>query len=381
MPKSPEQFDFSKQEGQQKFEKLPKKKRGEFIEESMTEATKINKELSKKESKEIEKKPFFFVYRENDLFKRYIPLIQNFLKEQGYPVNLQSFPAGTSEEEIKDWHLAHQTELQSGNVLADNTVKKSTRYELKSKINLDSLMNQVTVEAITGDATSFGKSLGRGEVIRDPKNLKSLVSEIMENPKNLEKKQEYLSTLGEMYKKILTSIPEEKRQKLEVVILRGLFEGNYAFPSLIAHEPYYPEVKNFEELRKETNEFADKMREWFEGAGISNINIFSTGAEIPTKTIRKLTKGSAYIIFDRHTYTPETDLTSERVEKMRKFWGNNLMYSQTIKEKSALQTPIETFYSDIQKKIGINADPQKMEELIKTRLQEELAEIKETKNI
>src|SRR3989304_8257570 len=109
-PSKEEQFDFSKLEDQQKFEELPKKKRERFIKESMPEAAKINGELSKNESKEKEGKPFLFVYRENDLFKRYIPLIQNFLKEKGCPVSLQSFPAGTPKEEIKNWYFEHQAE-------------------------------------------------------------------------------------------------------------------------------------------------------------------------------------------------------------------------------------------------------------------------------
>lgn len=318
-------------------------------------------QFESRESKEKEKGPFFFVYRENDLFKKYVPLIEAFLKEQGYQINLQSFPAGTSEEEIKDWYLMHQTELQSGSVLADNTTRESSEYELRPKINLDSLMNKATTEAIIGDAT-FAEQLRK---------------QVCNNPENLEKKQEYLSTLGEMYKKILTSIPKEKRQKLEVVILRGLFKGNYEFPSLIAHEPYCPKRGNFEELSKETNEFASKMREWFKKAGISKINMFSTGAEIPQEIAKKLSDGQAYIIFDRHTsggYRSFGGSNQEGIEDAKKFWGNNLMYADQIKEQSALQTPIETFYSDIQKKLGIEANPQKIEESIKKILQEELAE-------
>jgi len=42
MPKSPEQFDFSKLEGQQKFEKLPKKEREKFVESQAEEGHAIN---------------------------------------------------------------------------------------------------------------------------------------------------------------------------------------------------------------------------------------------------------------------------------------------------------------------------------------------------
>lgn len=336
-------------------------------------------EAEKLVEKEKEGKPFFFIYRENDLFKKYVPLIQNFLEEKGYLVNLQSFPAGTSEEEIKSWYLAHQVELQSKNILADYTSKKSSGYDekdfknnLKPKINLDDLLYSATIEAITGDASLA-------------KQLKDNVYESRNNPEiHLEVKQEYLSALGEIYKNILTSIPEEQRQKMEIVILKGLFigkgeKGNVVFPPLIAHEPYVPDGENFEELSIETDDFANRMKGWLGEAGISNTTIFSTGAEIPAETIRKLIEGSAYIIFDRHTFTTDIstgiNLGPELSKNMRAFWGSNARDSGSVKRTAALQTPVETFYSDIQKKIGINADPQKMEELIKKRLQEELTEL------
>lgn len=372
MPRSPE-FDFSKLNDQQIFEDLPKKKRKEFIEESMKEATKVNEELSRKESREKEEKPFFFVYRENDLFKKYVPFIQNLLEEKGFMVNLQSFPAGTPEEKIKNWYLAHQAELQSKNILADNTSKNSCGYDekgsrnLKSKINLDQLMNQAAVEAITGDTTLA-------------KRLENKIYNNLNNPEKLhEAKQEYLSALGKIYKNILISMPKEQRQKMEVVILKGLFKGNYVFPPLIAHEPYAPDRKNFEELQKETNDFADRMKEWFSEAGISNTTVFSTGAEIPAKTIKKLTEGSANIIFDRHTTTSSSGITREGVEDMRTFWGSNTMYAEAVKRCAALQTPVETFYQDAVKKLSIQADPEKMEEIIKRRFQEELDATEEVK--
>jgi hypothetical protein len=89
-------------------------------------------EAEKLVEKEKERKPFFFIYRENDLFKKYVPLIQDFLKEKGYPVDLKSFPAGTPEEEIKKWYLENQIDLQSKNILADGTSIYSCGYDEKT---------------------------------------------------------------------------------------------------------------------------------------------------------------------------------------------------------------------------------------------------------
>jgi hypothetical protein len=368
MPQSPDQ-PYNLEQAQEEAAKLQEKiKSGEAKTYAAAE------ELVEKEK---ERKPFFFVYRENDLFKRYVPLIQDFLKEKGYPVDLKSFPAGTPTEEIKKWYLERQIDLQSKNILADNTSIASCGYDektfknnLQPKIDLDELINQATVESISGDIT-FARQF------RD--KFWGKFWETRDNPeKRREVKEEYLSALGEIYKKILTSIPEEQRQKMEIVILKGLFRGNYIFPSLIDHEPFAS--KNFEELQKETDKFADKMKKWLNESGISQVTLFSTGAEIPMETIRKLIEGSAYIIFDRHTLTSDTSLTLEGVEDMRAFWGPNEKYSVLIKEKAALQTPVETFYNDAVKKLSIQADPKKMEEIIKRRLQEKLDKLEEAKN-
>jgi hypothetical protein len=210
------------------------------------------------ESKEKEPKPFFLIYRDNDLFKEYIPVIASILQEEGRLVKVQSFPAGTPEEDINRWYLEHGAEVNSSRILADYTTKRSTNYELKSEINLDDLMAGATAEAIFGADGGFGKRYKR--LRRDAKE-------------GLDKKEDYLSFLGEMYKNILLAVPEEKRQKMSIVILRGLLKS---FPPLIEHEPFCPEDReaDFEKMSQETNEFADKMQKWFEDAGIPKVDIY-----------------------------------------------------------------------------------------------------------
>jgi hypothetical protein len=90
-------------------------------------------------------------------------------------------------------------------------MRKLLKKNLQPKINLDQLLESTTIETITGDASLA-------------KQLKDKVINNIYKPEKLhEAKQEYLSALGEIYKKILTSIPEEQRQKMEIVILKGLF--------------------------------------------------------------------------------------------------------------------------------------------------------------
>lgn len=337
-------------------------KEKESLEELKSKEEGMGKE-KKAESKEAEKlAPAFLIYRDNDLFKGWVPKIAEMLKALGRKVEIQSFPAGTPEEEIENWYLAHKKDLQANDILADCTVQRSSKYELKPKVNLDNLMNAATEGAITDSSSSQFDISSRWKLYNYPKNPE-------DEERYLSDKERYLSDLGEMYKKILTSIPEEKRQKMEVVILKGILKDFSDFPPLIEHEPFFERRKDlredFERKSKETNEFAKRMKGWFNEAGIHNIAEFLTGAEIPTETIRKLIEGQAYIIFDRHSWGSE------------KFWGNNAKYYNLIEEKAALRMPLETFYDDAQRKIGLKADPQKMEDLIRKKLQENLAKEEE----
>lgn len=54
MPKSPEQFDFSKQEDQEKFEELPKEKREAFIEQQTVEAYKMKEKVESGEASDYD---------------------------------------------------------------------------------------------------------------------------------------------------------------------------------------------------------------------------------------------------------------------------------------------------------------------------------------
>ena len=169
---------------------------------------------------------------------------------------------------------------------------------------------------------------------------------------------------------------------MEIVILKGLVEGDNGksvFEPLIAHEPFRSIKCIFAEDAKDTDEFADEMKKWFENAGVPNVKVFTTGADIPPETAERLSNGQANIVFDRHTAVPDLfkSLTKEGVQIGEDFWGANLKYADRIKEKSALQTPVENFYVDVRNKVAVEADPKKVEESIRKMFKEKLLKIKE----
>lgn len=106
---------------------------------------------------ERERKPLIIVYRDNDLFREYVPFIRDVLEERGYHVELQAFPPETDEEEIKKWYLEHSRDLGTKNIIADGTSIYASgynweagRYNLPASINLDELIQSATIESIMG---------------------------------------------------------------------------------------------------------------------------------------------------------------------------------------------------------------------------------------
>ncbi|MBU4347418.1 hypothetical protein L6307_06960 [Candidatus Parcubacteria bacterium] len=78
------------------------------------------------ESKEkIKLQPIFFIYRDNDLFQKYISKITSSLEGIGCEVNIQSFPRGTGQVDIEKWREEHQKDLYGKIVVSDRTCSSS----------------------------------------------------------------------------------------------------------------------------------------------------------------------------------------------------------------------------------------------------------------
>lgn len=168
---------------------------------------------------------------------------------------------------------------------------------------------------------------------------------------------------------------------MKVIILSGIFKGHHIFRPLIDHEPFYvhlPEKeKTFKRIQQETEDFANRMKQWITEAGITNVTIYLTGSEIPPETVEELLNAretNTYIIFDRHTHTSlwESALSEERIEDMRAFWGPHTSVSGEIAKKAALQLPLETFYNNAREKLGIQPDREKIREIIRRKIQKAL---------
>jgi len=388
---------------------MPKLDQPQKSEEKKVEEKADTLAQKEKELREEEKVPFILAYRDNKLFQEYVPVIEDFLKEQGYPVSIQSFPVGTPPEEIKKWFEEHKSELEGKNILCDNTFDHSTNnfadIHHKMKLYLDDIMQRATRQVMIGP----DEKVSIDTVLEDPwRELRQLREKIIqgaspeEQQKIKEVKERYYSMQGEVFKKILNAIPEEKRKQMEIIILKGpyFYKGKGIFPALIEHEPnnfisdIYEEnpenfalaEKNLKKFEAETDEFAQRIEQWFNECGISKVSAYRTGAEIPPETMEKLKNGQAYILWDRHAdYSFPAPYRGDNIqsEGRHAFWGSyfnssseekNCHDAVELQRKAFLEMPIGNFYSTVREKINFQLPFQEMTEAIKDVLQEKLEE-------
>jgi hypothetical protein len=341
-----------------------------------------------KELREEEKVPFILAYRDNKLFQEYVPVIEDFLKEQGYPVSIQSFPVGTPPEEIKKWFEEHKSELEGKNILCDNTFESATLYfnclKTNADLYLDSIMYGAMIKAITGDRDGKVERIVDQDLVKKVRDLKNAYPKNEDELKKLELLEdelevEFLAEESKIYKEILSNIPKEEKQK-EFVIIKGTLEEEFLIPILISHDLYFSENKK--KWVDQTNRFAEMLQTCFKEAGISKVTCVARGAEIPPEIMEKMKKGEAYVIWDRHgvMYFGNRLMNSHGAE-FKAFWGSNFEDATKIRfEDICLPTPLADFCVEATRKFGLkygftfNGHPERMEKAIKDELQKKIDE-------
>jgi hypothetical protein len=108
----------------------------------------------------MKNKNIALIYRENEVYNKYIPQIIEKLEEKGYNVKKISFPVGSSYKQIKEVMDKEKEELQSLEVSCwfDRTTKDNWYYELDREDRPDALRYQIdkafelaATKAITGE--------------------------------------------------------------------------------------------------------------------------------------------------------------------------------------------------------------------------------------
>jgi hypothetical protein len=257
------------------------------------------------EQKEKEQLPILFVYRDNDLFREYIPEIIKNLQTWGRKVEAQVFPQGMETEKIKEWLESNQDILEGKDLVSDWTVANNITYELKRRLaekgtgfkrELDTTFDFATKATILGEDVSeilsnFQRRKDELEMIRREQESHEQSGKEKQGIKILEKElqKEELFLSAKFIEAITKIILEKDGMPKNVYLLRG---------GILDHPPL--EYVSEEYSDEEEEKAAKLVREWLVNGGISGdvIQIKKDFDNYLKQDI--LGKEKTWLITDRH---------------------------------------------------------------------------------
>lgn len=322
----------------------------------------LEKEQAKNlESKEEEKvKDSFIVYRENRLFKEWVPVIEKILSSLGSRVNIKSFPAETKPEEIGNWITANTDKIMNSKFIPDYTsiknIEEICASGMSSKgirklskiyekcISLDRIFSNATILEIFGKMSHEIPWEGEEDIEVVGKNYVSLFKKILENKRNMPK-------------------------KVYIVL-----------ESLLDHSPF---GGAFRRQNKESDEIVsrkagEKVKEWLVKGGIPAKNIVLSSDIIRTddglvhgvfsvvKEIKKFNHTDNWIISDRHIVSSDIFYVDDEMQFKNSKGELNF-------HAKHLELPLFNFWEDVQEQGLVKPNPEKMEEALTEVLKEEFA--------
>lgn len=237
--------------------------------------------------------PLSFIYRDNTLFKKHVPIILKNLAEMGRQVDTQIFPESTQKKDIEKWYEENKKLLSKKAIISDRTanipykMKKEVNYELGAREveDLDRLTSKVFKKILFGEAEPKSK----GDIETSKRFMTTIIKNILKNPNQHPEKVLLLSSnMGD-------HLSDFDREKLK--------EGE-------------KENKDYAWTGEARKYVTAKVKEWLVGCGLEskkieviqdkitgklNIipgNYFNSEQE---KFLEKLDRPNTWIITDRHT--------------------------------------------------------------------------------
>jgi hypothetical protein len=274
------------------------------------------------------------IYRDNDLFAKWMGYVKILIETLGYEVMVTVFPKGMEEKEIKQWIINNYKKFRNKIVLKDKTcsfyavAKEAEAFHepvddgISSKdiIGLDELFEQASFMAI------FGRNFS--ELANESKYQKGKF-ELKEGEYN-EKFENALIPTKKCLEILLSSVMKKNLPKKIFISTKYL----------LSHGPFSSLKKDQEEPPQESFAFAGKvLQEIF-----SIIGCVVEIVELKWENKKEIDKKGNWVIVDRH---------------------NEVFFHNAIK----LQLPIGNFYEDLHKygliKVSEKNLQRELEEVIK----------------
>lgn len=260
-------------------------------------------------SKEAEKQPpILLVYRDNDLFQKYMPVIAETLKSLGRQVEIQNFPKEATEDDIKKWGIEHKAEIGSKVVWPDGTsywpLSNAEIKGLKEKnrslsYKLDNIFDEATLRALFGENyISKWRSGGREVEYSDEDHyngskqvILGIVERILVKKENVPKKV-YIFTdriLDHMY------------WALSIKFKKEIGEEEKNAKSEEEKDLYYKKWDDWKNDSQNLSSAAEEFKEWLTQAGIKAEHIEIKELATFLKEKQQLDKSGNWIVVDRHS--------------------------------------------------------------------------------
>ena len=332
---------------------------------------------------EKEKLPsVLMVYRDNELFKKIVPLMAQQLVGLGIKADSQVFQVGTSEEEILNWAKENTNKILLNEVLTDETCSKVVCNEYNGGVKplkkrsgyLDKISDEVICKVLFKDKEINNSDDVEGKCVYETIDLDGekaadqyeeeleckdnlyviVLNKIFQNTNNVPEKicivKEAIFDHGDLQYAGMRSI---KKQFKELGMKNDEKEVYDFFCEIVYDENPTPLSKEIFEKSKQAA--AERMVSRLEKAGIIKENI-----DIVDKDYSSFDQENNWIIKDRH-------------------FGDNRSAYKPQKAK-ILELPISSFIEDARKNGMLYFSNEEVEDLFKKVLERDFSSKQKNKN-
>ena len=277
------------------------------------------------------------IYRDNDLFEKYIPEIERILQAKGREVEIKNFPRGTEQDEIKEWYEENLERLAGAEIISDGTAsvpyalnKFQKEKGIKNIGNLDrDLMKGATEKVIWGVEDGYNRYNKLG-MLKKPdapehQQLKEcyspLIKHILENQENVPNKIYLFS--------------DHIIDHANVEAYTGIsYENDKLFTYL--QSDFSRDLDSNPEYKKIKEEFISKYTEEIKGllveSGINTEKIIIKSEHLSEQDLQEIDQSGNWVIIDRHSN----------------------MFRNVLRNAKYLNLPEESFYDSAHKAGLIN---------------------------
>lgn len=270
------------------------------VQETITPEQQAPKEQEENELKKLS--PIFLVYRDNELFGKYINSISKTLGTLGHQVEIHNFPPETDLEKIKQWAQASGSQVEGKVLITDRTCSifgADAKPVDNKESYLDTIFEKASMQVILGD-NSDQKIKEGGSKALEP-SYKKILSRVISRTKPekvliLEK-----SLRDHQFSDILERLMSEALTKEEIKTYKDLkWNFDQTEEQKKAFLGIEKKIRTLNLGQKASEEASHLIKSWLVDTGVpeESVSIVESTWDIPDD----FDQTDNWIIADRHAF-------------------------------------------------------------------------------